>query len=135
MPRRPTWNDLRRFCERQQFAHRSGDHDFYDKRLALGVNASTKISHGKTTEQISANLWGNIWKRQLRLANEDEFWRGLAGDFPRYDVPPIPTVAEPLPDYLRQFLTDVLHYDEMRIAATDRETAQRLLNAHYSGQL
>ena len=79
--RRPTWSQVRRFCERQGFRPSTTDHDFYDVVLADGSTAGTKISFGVAeTEPVPTSLWPRIWKRELRLRSEDEFWRGLEGD-------------------------------------------------------
>jgi hypothetical protein len=96
--RRPTWAQVRRFCEKQAFRPSTTDHDFYDKVLPDGSTAGTKISFNRAeTESVSPSLWPRIWKRQLRLPSEDEFWRGLDGTPVDYAIPeaaePPPTLA------------------------------------------
>lgn len=131
--RRPTWGQLRRFCERQGFRQSTTDHDFYDKVLADGSTAGTKISFGLAeTQPVPASLWPRIWRRQLRLQAEGEFWRGLEGGPVAYDIPQAEEPAQPLPDYLARHLREDRHLPEDAIAACSHAEAQRLLNAWYS---
>lgn len=133
--RRPTWGQVRRFCERQGFRRSTTDHDYYDKVLPDGSTAGTKLSFGLAeTETVPASLWPRIRKRQLRLRSEDEFWRGLDGESVVYDIPIAPEATEPLPDYLVRHLREDRHLPEEEIAALSRSEAQRLLNAWYSGE-
>lgn len=131
--RRPTWGQVRRFCERQEFRPSTTNHDFYDKVLADGSTAGTKISFGLAeTEPVPIALWPRIWKRQLRLRTEDEFWRGIDGDPVIYDVPSMPELSQPLPNYLARHLREDRHLPDEVIGATTPEQAQQLLNAWYS---
>lgn len=133
--RRPTWGQVRRFCERQGFRRSTTDHDFYDKVLPDGSTAGTKISFGTAeTETVPSSLWPRIWKRQLRLPDEEEFWRGLDGEPVAFDTPVALEATEPLPDYLLRHLQEDRHLPEEEIAAMSRTEAQRLLNAWYSGE-
>ncbi len=133
--RRPTWGQVRRFCERQGFRQSTTDHDFYDKVLPDGSTAGTKISFGVAeTETVPSSLWSRMWKRQLRLRSENEFWRGLDGELIIFDIPTTAEPAEPLPDYLARHLREDRHLPEEEIAALSRPEAQRLLNAWYSGE-
>lgn len=131
--RGPTWAQLRRFCERQGFRPSATDHHFYDKVLADGSTAGTKISFGVAeTEPVPPSLWPRVWKRQLRLRSEDDFWQGLEGGPVEYDIPPSPEPPQPLPEYLSRHLRDDRHWPEEQIAAVFRDEAQRLLNDWYS---
>ncbi len=130
--RRPTWGQLRRFCERQGFRQSTTDHDFYDKVLPDGSTAGTKISFGLAeTEAVPSSLWPRIWKRQLRLRSEDEFWRGFDGGPVAFDLPQGEESAPPLPDYLARHLREARHLSEDAIVALSRAEAQRLLNEWY----
>jgi hypothetical protein len=123
---------LRRFCERQAFRPSTTDHNFYDKVLADGSTAGTKITFSVTeTEPIPSSLWPRIWKRQLRLKSEDAFWQGLEGGPVEYDIPLSPEPRQPLPEYLIRHLRDVRHWSDDRIAATTVQEAQQLLNEWY----
>ncbi len=131
--RRPTWGMVRRFCERQGFRQSTTDHDFYDKVLPDGSTAGTKISFGLAeTETVPSSLWPRIWKRQLRLPSEEEFWRGLDGGPVAFELPHADEAAQPLPEYLARHLREVRHLPEDAIAALARTDAQRLLNEWYS---
>jgi len=134
MPRgRPTWGEVRRFCERQGFAKRETDHTFFDKTFPGGETAGTKISRGADGETLTKARWTLVWRRQLRLRSEDDFWRGLDGGSVVYDIPAPPSDLEPLPDYLRRFLATVGHMGEDEIAATTKDEATRLWYVHLSG--
>jgi hypothetical protein len=131
--RRPTWAQLRRFCERKGFRPSTTDHDFYDKVMADGSTAGTKISFNVTdTEPIPSSLWPRIWKRQLRLKSEEVFWQGLEGGTVEYDNPLAPEPRQPLPEYLIRHLRDARHWPADRIAATSTQDAQQQLNEWYS---
>lgn len=133
--RRPTWGQVRRFSERQGFRRSTTDHDFYDKVLTDGSTAGTKISLGMAeTETVPGSLWPRIWKRQLRLRAEEEFWRGLDGELVAFDIPITAESAEPLPEYLARHLREDRHLPEKEIAVLSRTEAQRLLNAWYSNE-
>jgi hypothetical protein len=84
---------------------------------------------------VRPGLWHQVWSRQLRLASEDEFWRGLDGQSVAYAIPPPAEPPTPLPDYLLRHLRGVLHYSDEQIAVTSRDEAQALLNEYYSQEL
>ena len=90
------------------------------------------VSFGAENEVIAANLWERVWREQLRLTNEQEFWTGLEGKEVNYAIPPAIDPHQPLPAYLQRFLRDVLHWPETRIAYTPREHAQDLLNEYFA---
>lgn len=131
--RHPTWAQIRRFCEKQGFRPSTTDHDFYDKRLPDGSTAGTKISFNRAeTESVSPSLWPRVWKRQLRLRTEDEFWRDLDGTPVEYDILRGADPPQPLPEYLARHLREDRHLSDDVIAAIPHAEAQRLLNAWYS---
>jgi hypothetical protein len=78
----PSYDDLRRFCELDGWEELSrvrggtGDHRRYRKVLPDGTILRTKVSHGKG-EIGDPGLWRRIWREQLGLASEEEFWRAL----------------------------------------------------------
>ena len=90
------------------------------------------MSFGADGEVVPANMWLQVWKHQLKLASEEEFWRGLSGEDVRYSMPPESEPSRPLPAYLLRFLREVLHLPEDEIAALGRDGAQGLLNRYYS---
>lgn len=126
---------MRQFCERQGYRATRTDHYRYDKVLPDGSVSRTMVSFGRDAEQVPAGLWTRVWKHQLRLADEEQFWSGLNGAPVRYDIAPIPQSLPPLPEHLQRFLRDTLHYTEAQIGATSRDAAQELLNAHYAREL
>lgn len=93
------------------------------------------VSMGKDSQEVPARMWSMVWRRQLRLASEDEFWRGLRGEPVEYATTVRAEATQPLPDYLVRFLKDVAHHTDDEIAATTREQAQQELNDYYSREL
>ena len=132
---RPTWRQVREFCLKQGYQERRTDHVRYVKVLPDRSTSGTMISLGVEAEQVPASLWNVVWRHQLRLASEDDFWKGLRGEPVRYAIPSVEEPPEPLPVSLVRFLRDTLHLSEAQIAALSREQAQRLLNEHYSREL
>ena len=67
----------------------TGDHVRLRKILRDGTILRTRISHG-SGEIGDPGLWKRIWRDQLRLATEEEFWGVLQFGRParRGDEPP-----------------------------------------------
>jgi hypothetical protein len=83
----PTFDDLRRFCEidgwskKESARGKAGYHDRYRKQLGDGTILRTKVSRHEG--QIgSPSLWHHIWKDQLGLEREDQFWTALKSGKP-----------------------------------------------------
>jgi hypothetical protein len=93
------------------------------------------VSMGVDSEEVPPQMWGLVWRRQLRLAEEEEFWKGLRGEDVHYEIPPAPESPRPLPAYLTRFLRDTLHLQEQQIEALTRDEAQQLLDAYYAREL
>jgi len=123
------------FCETQGYERDEGDHTRFIKLLPDGSSSGTMISHGKEGTDVPPNLWSLVWQKQLRLASEDEFWRGLDGTPVRYDIPPAPETDALLRPYQERFLRETLHYSDEVIAATTPQEAQWLLDAHFARSL
>jgi hypothetical protein len=74
--------DLRRFCaidgweEVTRVRGGTGDHVRMRKILRDGTILRTRISHG-AGEIADPNLWRHVWREQLGLSDESEFWRVL----------------------------------------------------------
>ncbi len=135
---RPTWGQLRQFCVAQGYQERRTDHFRYIKVVRDRFSSGTIVSFGKDGETIPAQLWGRVWKQQLKLVGEDEFWKSgePSGQPVQYDFfPPAADAPAPLPAYLARFLRDTLHWSDAQIAAATRDEAQGLLNAFYTQQL
>lgn len=78
----PKFSDIRRFCEIDGWEQLSrsrggtGDHWRYRKVLDDGTVLRTRASH--SDEQIAdPGLWQRIWRHQLGLDREEEFWEAL----------------------------------------------------------
>jgi hypothetical protein len=64
----------------------------------------TQVSFSKLDEQIGSHLWKKVWRAQLHLVSEEDFWAGLDGRPVRFDLPPTPQPPEAMPAYLEHFL-------------------------------
>ncbi len=78
MPR-PRWGQVREFCLKVGYRETCTDHYRYIKVLPGRIPSRTKVSLGVDGEVIPVQMWQQVWRKQLRLATEDEFWKGLAG--------------------------------------------------------
>ena len=132
---RPTWRQVREFCVKQGYQERRTDHFRYLKALPDRSTSGTMISMGVDAEQVPAGLWSMVWRHQLRLASEEEFWGGLRGETVRYAIPPVEEPPTPLPTYLVRFLTNTLHLEEAHIATLTRDEAQQIMNEYYAREL
>ena len=122
----PTFDDIRRFCEidgwskKESARGKTGDHDRYVKRLADGSILRTKASHSK--DQIGdPRLWHRIWKEQLGLQSEEQFWAAL-----RTSVPVQREAEEPrgTPDWLiRRLIHQVGLTEEAALLLSPEEAA------------
>lgn len=94
----PRHSDLRRFCEVDGWeettkSRRNPDHTRYRKLLDDGRVLRTKVSHGRDSID-DPSLWKRIWRDQLALDSEDEFWEALSAKRPvdrSAATPPAPT--------------------------------------------
>jgi hypothetical protein len=124
----PTFEDIRRFCEidgwskKESARGKTGDHDRYVKRLGDGSILRTKASHSK--DQIGdPGLWHRIWKEQLGLESQEEFWTALR------TTTPVPRGAEApkgTPDWLiRQLIHTVGLKEDEALALSPEEAEAR----------
>lgn len=130
----PRFDELRRFCELDGWTKKStvrrgeGDHTRYEKRLDDGSILRTRASHGN--EQIGdPSLWRHIWRDQLGLESEDEFWRVLETGRPadRPSAEPQPPEGPSLPAWIVEALVRQagLPIEEVRTLSED-EARERL---------
>ena len=128
----PTHRDLRRFCELDEWDHRRTDHDRYTKTLPDGTILRTKVSFGAGGVDDPA-LWTRIWREQLALPSEDEFWRVLEEERPADRDTPPGVVVEPV--VLKGWVVDHLYragYSDDAIAAMSEEQAIELVHEHWA---
>jgi hypothetical protein len=124
----PTFDDLRRFCEidgwskKQSARGNAGDHDRYRKQLGDGTILRTKASH--TREQIgNPSLWHHIWRDQLGLDSEDQFWTALRTGKP---VPRETEARRGTPEWLiKQLIHTVGMTEAQALALTPEEAVTR----------
>ena len=63
----PSWKELKRFCERDDWElYRATDHWYFRKRDTNGNIRSTKVS--MSSSQIGSRLWARILKQQLQIS-------------------------------------------------------------------
>jgi hypothetical protein len=82
----PTYKNLRDFCRidgwddlsktRPGRKGKALDHDRYEKRLDDGRILKTKVSRGRG-QYGDPSLWRHIWRDQLGLESEEQFWEAL----------------------------------------------------------
>ena len=132
---RPRWSQIQRFCRKQGYREDRTTHWQYEKTVAPGFMSWTQISFSKLNEQIGTHLWKKVWHDQLQLASEDDFWNGLNGQEPQYDLPQALPAPEPLPRYLETFLRDVEHLTPDDLAAISLDEAKRRWLAYHSREL
>jgi len=134
----PSFDDLRRFCvidgweELERARGGSGDHRRYRKILRDGTILRTKVSHGRG-EIRDPGLWRHIWRDQLGLATEDEFWRALTDRKPvaREDGPAGPPPGPSIPAWVVAGLVRAgMPEDEIR--GLDAVEAERMLRDAWS---
>lgn len=83
---RPTWGQVREFCHRLGYRETRTDHFHYIKVLVDRSTSGTMVSMGADADDVPAQMWTMVWRHQLRLASEDEFWKGLRGEPVQYVV-------------------------------------------------
>jgi len=135
----PTDKDLRDFCridgwidlktKRSAVQGRKGqglDHYRYEKVLPDGQILRTKVSHGGG-RYGDPNLWRRIWRDQLALTSEDQFWEALQTKKPvdRAPAPPQPpaSAATTKPAWLHRNLVLVAGIPEPEVLAMSADDA------------
>lgn len=136
--RQPRFSDLRRFCEIDGWEEtigatgRRGDHFRYRKILEDGRILRTKVSHGD--DEIGRDLWRHIWRDQLALEREEQFWETLERGEPVDRIPPEqPAPSGPsLPAWLVNALVRQAGIPFEEVARMSEEEARERLNEFYS---
>jgi hypothetical protein len=133
MPRIPTWREVTDFCQHNGYERDERSHHTYHTREPVaGLISQTYVSRSAGNKRVPTPQWPQVWRAQLRLRSEADFWQGLNGEQYAYDLPPVPRAIDPLQPYLTRFLRDALHYTDEQIAGASSEEAQRMLDEYYS---
>ena len=130
----PEKRDLKRFCELdgwEETSATSPDHDRYVKRLDDGRVLRTKVSRGRGPVCGDPRLWHRIWRHQLELDHEEEFWEVLNSRRPASrsaTSPEPPAKQQRMPHWLFEFLVaqSGLSEDEV-LALTEDEAMEAYL--------
>lgn len=134
----PRYQDIRRFCEIDDWEEvigatgRTGDHHRYRKVLADGSILRTKVSHGSGRIE-DPDLWRHIWRDQLGLDSEEQFWQALKSRRPvdRGGPPPSPPQGPSVPAWVVAGLLQ-RGVPESEIRAISPVEARRLLQELWS---
>lgn len=139
----PDKKDLRRFCELdgwEQTEARSPDHDRYRKTLDNGDILRTRVSHGRGPACEDPALWNRIWRHQLALTSEAEFWEVLRTRRPtdRSSTGHGTSAAAPkqpaMPAWLFEFLVNVIGLPEDDVLGMTEDRAMRRYLRHVGGK-
>jgi len=134
----PRFSDLRRFCEIDGWEElkgargKRGDHFRYRKALPDGRILRTKASHGGG-EIGDPGLWRRIWREQLGLECEEQFWEALRAGEPvdHGAAEPSPPAGPSIPAWV---VAGLLRegVPEAEIRELDAGEAQRRLEERWS---
>ncbi len=136
----PRYADLRRFCEIDAWEEltgasgRTGDHRRYRKILPNGAILRTKVSHGSGLIE-DPDLWHRIWRDQLGLESEHQFWDALRArrPVPRGEAEPEPPTGPSIPAWaVAGLLREGVAEEEIRGLSSD--DAQRRLGRIWSSR-
>lgn len=133
----PDKKDLSRFCELDRWEKTkatSPDHDRYRKTLANGDILRTRVSLGRGPAFDDPALWTRVWRYQLALGSEAEFWEVLRTRRPASRGRPAAAPQQPsMPTWLFEFLVNVIGLPENNVLGmTEEQTMQRYMR-HISG--
>jgi len=123
----PDKRDVKRFCELdgwEETQAESPDHYRYRKRLDDGTILRTKVSHGRGPICRAPQLWTRVWRHQLGLGSEDEFWEVLRTRKPAPRGAAVSQPAEPqMPAWLFEALVYTFHVAEDEVRSLNEEEA------------
>ena len=132
----PTKRDMRDFCriDGWEEAPRT-DHYRYRKTLDSGEILRTRVSFGSGTAFGDPNLWHRVWRHQLGLDSEDEFWGALETGEPPGRGAPQPEIREPsMPTWLFEYLIHRMNRGEDEVLEMSEEHAMELYLKEIGGQ-
>jgi hypothetical protein len=144
----PTKADLKRFCgidgwsetteatRRGGATKKRGDHFRYRKILDDGTILRTRVSHGRGPAFDDPGMWSHVWRDQLGLESEDQFWQALRTrqPVPRGHSEPTPPDAPAKELWLVEFLVHVTGIPEADVLAMDEDEAMKRYLAHVAGR-
>lgn len=123
----PTKRELRRFCDIDGWEATeatSPDHHRYRKRLPDGRMLRTKVSLGRGAACDDPGLWSHIWRHQLALESEQQFWDVLTSERPAQRGQPDPPRPEPhMQAWLYEYLLYRMNLSEAQITAMNEDEA------------
>ena len=135
--RHPTWDDIRRFCEVDDWTpthlkrgRKRRDHDRFQKTLADGRILRTRASHGRA-EIGDPGLVTRILRHQLEVT-VDEFWDAVDNGNPPVRPPKTATTPEEaapahrLEDWLAVQLAITVGLSDTEIGALTQETGMEV---------
>lgn len=125
----PDKKDVKRFCELDGWEETeavSPDHHRYRKRLDDGTVLRTKVSFGRGPICRAPALWAKIWRHQLGLDSEDEFWEVLKSRRASHRGAPAEPPAEPqMAAWLFEALVYTFGVDEREVRTLSEDEALR----------
>jgi hypothetical protein len=123
----PEKRELCRFCEVDGWEKTEAtrpDHHRYRKRLEDGTVLRTKVSLGRGPACGDPALWNQIWRHQLALKSEDQFWEVLDTGQPAVRGEPPEPLPEPQMDaWLFEALVHTVGVDEADVRGMDGDEA------------
>ena len=124
----PTKRELEAFLQIDGWTKvRSNDHVRYTKTLEDGTVLHTRVSHGRGPAVRSVRFWTKIWRHQLQLSSEAEFWAALKSGTPVVrSVATNASSGSGLPLRAVLFLVATGRWTEEEILAMDPEEARAL---------
>lgn len=140
----PRFGDIRRFCEVdgwEETTKKAGgkrrDHFRYRKVLDDGTILRTRASMGND-EIGDPTLWRHIWRDQLGLESEDQFWEALRTGKsverePASEAKPPTAAAEKKDARLYRALIDIAGLPEAEVRSMSNEEMLRRWMAYVEG--
>lgn len=123
----PDKQELRRFCDIDGWEETqvtSRDHYRYRKTLDNGDVLRTRVSLGRGPACDDPALWNRIWRHQLQLKSDEEFWEVLqSGQPPVRGAPPAPVVEPQMPAWLFEALVLTFGVDEAEVREMSEDEA------------
>lgn len=135
----PDKKDVKRFCALDGWEETkavSPDHHRYRKRLDDGTVLRTRVSLGRGPICHAPALWAKVWRHQLGLSSEDEFWEVLKSRQPaRRGAPAAPPPEPQMPAWLFEALVHSFGVDESEVRSlTEDEALARYLALCQGGE-